>query len=253
MVIYTLPVMMIFALLAMGYSWWLRSQEEHYDDLLFFDALWLSNLVGLLIARVVYVVFHFSQFGWNVLGWIDIFSKPGLSYLGWILGAGYYMYRFAIREKWDPFAILDYWVRAVTVGAIFLWIGFFLAGTEFGLPTNLPWGWQFPGVFDTRHPSQLYAAFAFVLLVIFLHWAEFHYRRFEWYRAGRNTAPAGFVTGVAIFFIGLIMSALSLVTPNKLLLGSIPLDLFIYPVVSVIGVVFILSRAGYIHFGSRVK
>lgn len=252
-VIYTLPLMMLLAILAMGYSWWRRSQEEHYDELTFFDALWLSSLVGAVFARVLYVIFHFSQYGWNVISWFDIFTKPGISYLGWCLGAGYYLARFAAKQKWEVFAILDFWVRAVALGAIFLWLGFFFAGTEFGLPTNLPWGWQFPGVFDTRHPSQLYAATGLIGIALVLHWAEFHYRTFEWYRAGRNTAQPGFVTGAAIFLTGLLMTAISLVTPHELVLFSIPFDLFIYPVLSVLGIALILQRAGYIRFGSRIS
>lgn len=251
--IYTLPLMFILALLTMGYSWWQRSQEEHYDDMVFFDAFWLSTLAGAVIGRLLYIAFHFSQFGWNFFAAIDIFSKPGISYLGWVLGAGYYLYRFAVREKWEPFEILDYWVRAVALGSIILWLGFFLAGTEFGLPTSLPWGWQFPGVFDTRHPSQLYAAAALGLISFLLHWAEYHYRTFEWYRAGRNTAAPGFVTGTAIFLTGLVFSFLSLVTPSEMVIAGIQLDYFVYPVITVIGIVTILSRAGYIHFGSRVR
>ncbi len=244
--IQTYLVVVVLAILTMGYSWWQRSQEEHYDDLVFFDGFWQAIFFGLLVSRTVYVVFHFSQFGLDPLTWFDIFSKPGISYLGWVMGASFFMYRFAGKQKWQPFEILDFWVRALSLGAVVAWTGFFIAGVEYGSTTTLPWGWQFPGLFDTRHPSQLYAAAMCLALTLVLNWAEFRYRSFEWYKGAKNVAQPGFVLGAALFLGGFGMGILSLFTPHKFQIGSIGLDPFLYPVLALLGMVLILVRAGYL-------
>ena len=61
------------------------------------DTLLTLVLVGLLAARIVFVVRYFSSYGLDPLGWIDI-RDGGFDLVGGLLGMGFYASYLAWRE-----------------------------------------------------------------------------------------------------------------------------------------------------------
>ncbi len=242
--IYTFGLFLVLAFLVTGGVFWRKGREEHYAEDELFDAFLLTLLWGLLWARIGFVMLHFSHFGLHPIQWLDIFSSPGVEPLFGLVPGAIFLYRYARKQKWNAFEVLDYAALALSAGSVILWLGAFFAGSSFGNTTGLPWGMTFPGVFDKRHPVQLYAALAFFLLYLFLGWAEYHYRTFEWYRDKKHSAQTGFLFAVFCVVYGVIGVALSFVRPAQIVLFDTSFDVPVRMVVLLFGSLVLYHRSG---------
>lgn len=77
-VISSLNVMVVVALLAGLFAFWRKGKEEHYDEMMLFDALLLSFVFGAIAARLVFIGLNFTQFGFNVLSWFDLIDRKSV-------------------------------------------------------------------------------------------------------------------------------------------------------------------------------
>jgi prolipoprotein diacylglyceryltransferase len=200
--------------------------------------------VGLLGARIGFILFQFSQFGFQPLHWLNINTYPGFNLITGILAAGIYIYHYANKHKWDVFEIVDFWVLGLSFALAMVWIGLFLDGTSFGNSTSLPIGVVFPGVFEPHHPIQLYFAAVYFLLFWYLSWADFHYRTFNWYRAGKNTAQTGYMTSIFIMVTGLFSLAMSFLRPPQLVVMGVGIDIPVYLLTAIVGAGLLWHRSG---------
>jgi len=240
----TKSIFEVIAFLASAFIFWRKTREEHYQEDQAFDAFLLASLVGVLAGRIGFILIRFAEFGGNIISWFDIVRQPGSSIFFAILGASLYLYSYAKKQKWDVFEILDFWFIAVAIGMVFRHLGNFFAGVGFGYQTNLPWGIVFPGVFEKHHPVQLYTAIFFILLTIYLQWAEYHYRTFTWYRAKKKTAQTGFLTSVFMIATGLFMLLVQLLTLAQVMVQGLRLDAVLYGVLMLSGVLLLLNKSG---------
>lgn len=245
----TINIFLIIAFLITAFVFWRKGREEHYPEDQLFDGFLLSGLVGLVVGRAAFIATHFDQFGFNVWSWIDLVSRPGMLALAGVVGAGWYLFKFAADKKWDDFEILDFAVLGVSWGMIFVNIGLFFDGSSFGMPTTFPWGVVFPGVIEKHHPVQLYVAVFYLFLALYLGWAEGRYRTFEWYRAGKNSAQTGFLVSMFLILAGAFSFAMSFLKPAVLIVAGWSLDPFIYAFFVIFGVILLLRRSHRLQFG----
>lgn len=240
----TINVFLALAFLVSSFIFWKRGREEHYKEELLFDGFLLSGLAGVLAARIGYIALNAGDFGLSLLRWLDVFSYPGFSGSIGLAVMGMYLYRFAQRNKWDGFEILDFWAPAIALGLAVLHIGMFFDAGGYGLPTDLPWGVIFPGTFESRHPVQLYFALFYVLLFAYLQWVEFHYRTFEWYRSGKKTAQTGFLIAIAMSAAGISQVVFSFLKENLVQLYGVGVDQVVGLVLFLVGVGILYVRSG---------
>ncbi len=224
----TLSVFQAIAFFACALVFWKRAREESYSEVKVFDGFLISFIIGWLSGRVGHIVINYDQFGFDVLKWLNVVHYPGQLLSFFLLGATLYLYFYAKKEKWDAFEILDWWAQALTMGLIWLNLGFFFTGILFGKTTNLPWGVVFPGVFEPRHPVQIYYVIFLVILYKFLNWLEFNYRTFSWYRAGKKTAQTGFLFIVFLFSYGLFSLLMKFFQPALIVVGEFSFDTLFY-------------------------
>lgn len=232
------------AFLASSFIFWRKSREENYPEDDMFDGWLLSLLWGLLWARIGFIALHWQLFGLQPLRWIDFLTYPGLTIVFGLIAGLVYLYRFADQQRWDAFEVVDFAVLALTLGSVVLWIGAFFDGSSFGYPTNLPWGVQFPVVFDKRHPVQLYAALFYLLMFIYLAWVEPRYRTFAWYRDKKHSAQTGFLTCLFFMGYGIIGVMLALLSPAQLTVYGISIDLPIKIAFFAYGFALLYVRSG---------
>lgn len=240
----TMGVFLALAFFVTGFIFWRKGREEHYAEEEMFDVFLLSIIWGLIWSRIGFVIFHFGSFGFNVLKWLDFSSYPGLlPFLGIVMALLFIASR-AKKQKWDVFEILDFSVLAISIGFFLIWIGAFFDGTGYGNPTRLPWGIQFPSLFDRRHPVQLYGAVIYFLLFWFLGWAEQHYRMFLWYRDKKHSAQTGFLFCVFWMVYGLAGAAFALVSPPQMVVFGFPLDIPVRIILFFYGLLLLYTRTG---------
>jgi phosphatidylglycerol---prolipoprotein diacylglyceryl transferase len=243
-VIATKSIFLVLAFLTTAFMFWRKAREEHYHEEQVFDAFLLSVLVGMVMGRVGFVLFHIEEFSTQIWRAFDIVGRPGSVFEVGLIAATLYLFRFARQKKWDAFEVLDFWFLSVAVGMVLIHIGNFFAGVGFGYETSLPWGVVFPGVFQKHHPLQIYTALFFTGLGVYLSWAEYHYRTFTWYRAGKKTAQTGFLTSVFMIAVGAYFLATLFIRPKLYIWGQIPADIITAMSVLIIGLLLLYNRSG---------
>lgn len=240
----TINLFYLLSFLATGFILWRRSLEENYDEMQVFDGFLKACLWGGLLSRIGFIVLNFKQFELNIFHFLDLINHPGFEIQFFVLTLIFSFYRFAVKQKWDQFEVLDFLVTALSLGGVFLHFGYFLAGIDIGTKTNLPWGVIPVGVFEKHHPVQLYFALVYLALFIGLSRLEYVYRTFEWYRAKKNSAQSGFLTSIFFIFAGLLLMPLSFLKVPTFSIGAFPLDWISFFLAFVLGLGLLMNRAG---------
>jgi prolipoprotein diacylglyceryltransferase len=226
-----------------GFAFWRRGKEEHYSELQLFDGFLLSFLVGALGARLGFVLLNLGKFGWSVFEWFNLVDYPGTLDVMFLVSSTYFMYRFAVRKKWDAFEVLDFWSIGLTVWLLFSSLADFVAGAGRGKFTDWFVGVIFPGAIEPTHPTQLYFVVFYLLLYLYLHWSESRYRIFEWYRMGRKSAQTGFLISTFLIFYSLFSSLMLLFRLPELVIGNWSLDFWVYLLGAIVGLQLLLRRS----------
>ncbi len=139
---------------------------QHFKD----HSLWYL-LAFLLGSRGVAVIAQYRVY-LRDLTRIAVLWDGNFSFLGGAIGIGVLLY-FVTREHRSIFLQwLDVLLPATFLGLTFDWIGSFLAGSSYGIPTDMFWGvtYDAPGIRYTIpiHPVQLYYAFSYFFLTFLL-------------------------------------------------------------------------------------
>jgi phosphatidylglycerol---prolipoprotein diacylglyceryl transferase len=240
----TMSIFVVVGFLAAAFIFWRKGREEHYQEEELFDAFLLSTVVGMIAARLGFVLLHLDRFGANIVQWFDVVRHPGFNGLIGLVIAGLYLYRLADRYKWDVYEVLDFWSMGVALGMVFISLGSFFDGSVVGLPVGNGWGLRFPGVFEPVHPVQLYAAGFFLLLFWYLSWAEYRYRTFEWYRAGKKTGQTGFLVGVFMCSAGLFSFISTFLRPAMIEVFGYNIERFAAILLAATGFWLLWQRSG---------
>lgn len=135
----------------------------------------ISVIVG---ARLLYVIFHWSEFANDLIGIIAFWrgGLGGLMFFGGFILAFVTGIIYVRRQKLPLLKMLDAITPALVLGEGLTRIGCFLNGCCFGKPTGSSFGIIFPPnsiagyTFDCPiHPTQLYSSLAgFILFIVTL-------------------------------------------------------------------------------------
>ena len=240
----TMTIFVIIAFFLASFIFWRKCKEEHYREAEIFDGFLISAILGSLIARAVFILFNFKIIGFHVLSWFDFTKFPGINLIAGLAVAAFLLYKTAVRNKWDEFEILDFWVTGVALGLFVYYLGTFFDGTGYGYATNLPWGTVFPNLIEPHHPVQMYFALFYLSLYLYLSRVEYTYRTFFWYRHGKKTAQTGFLTAVFLIFVSVATLVLAIFKPATLEFMGINLDMVISGFMAVFGTVLLFIRSG---------
>jgi phosphatidylglycerol:prolipoprotein diacylglycerol transferase len=140
----------------------------------------LAIMMGVLGARLFYVVLHTDEFAGRWLAAINPFAGEqfglaGLNLYGGIVVGLLVALLYARRKQLPILGTLDLLAPGVAIGIFVARWGCFFNGCCFGLPTDLPWGISFPPntlphyVFGATHlhPTQIYSSL-YGLILYFL-------------------------------------------------------------------------------------
>lgn len=130
--------------------------------------LGLVIIVGALVgARVLYVLLEWSSYSANPLQIFRI-DTGGLSFHGGVLGGFGAGWWYARRHGIPVLRAADLIAPYVALGYGIVRIGCFANGCCYGLPTTVPWAFDFgDGIF--RHPTQLYSSIgSFAIFLVLL-------------------------------------------------------------------------------------
>jgi prolipoprotein diacylglyceryl transferase len=159
--------------------------EKTLDTLLIYVVI--STILG---ARLGHVFFYDWDQYKNNLGDIIKVWEGGLASHGAAIAILIALFIFSKKVSKKPYLwILDRVVAPIAVAACFIRLGNLMNSEIAGIPTDLPWAFSFPYYFNDltkeydatpRHPTQLYEAFSYLLIYLFLlfmYWKKDAFKR----------------------------------------------------------------------------
>ncbi len=176
----SLGIFRVLGIILFLYLLW-RNLRENYDDQKIITFSWLALLGFLLFGRLFYGLIHWGIWNDDLVDWVLVGSKPGMSYIGGYLGIILISWLFTRKEQWKFFNFMEDLVRPFLVMS-----GFFMLDELF------------------RSKFSLELVFFLVLIILMFPLFIFitnRYRSFVWYRSGKK----GFVLLLLnfLFFLGI--------------------------------------------------
>lgn len=179
-----------------------RLTSEMLDQLLIYIAV--GTVIG---ARLGHCFFYEPDyFLKNPIEILKIW-KGGLASHGAAIGILLSLWLYIRKHKLSFLWLIDRIVIVVALGGAFIRLGNLFNSEIYGLPTDMPWGFEFvrDKLYDSntgellatvpRHPTQLYEALSYILIFVVL---------FIFYRKRYTKVRDGFIFGV---FMILLFSA----------------------------------------------
>jgi prolipoprotein diacylglyceryl transferase len=176
-----------------------RLTSEMLDQLLIYVAV--GTVIG---ARLGHCFFYEPEyFLKNPLEILKIW-KGGLASHGAAIGILLALWLYIRKYKLSFLWIMDRIVIVVALGGAFIRLGNLFNSEIYGLPTGLPWGFEFvrDDLYDSttgellptvaRHPTQLYEALSYILIFVVL---------FVFYRKRHLKVRDGFIFGVFMILL----------------------------------------------------
>ncbi len=153
------------------------AKKEKFDLNHILDMSLLTILASIVGARIFYVIQFWSSYASN---WWKVFAiwEGGLVFFGGLILGLLSLVVYMKIFKLPYWKVLDMAAPGTILGYGIGRIGCFLNGCCEGAICNLPWAVRFPEIEGLRHPTQLYATFAAVLIFSFLAW-YWKRRRFD--------------------------------------------------------------------------
>jgi phosphatidylglycerol---prolipoprotein diacylglyceryl transferase len=136
-------------------------KEEEY-----LDAFFIVSFISLLTARITYMVFHFDEFGFNILRYIVVRETPGLSLIGGSIAGVVALIVISRRMKLSFLRLTDIYAMALGIALTLAKIGQFLSGAGMGRETTSSIGIRIIGKPSRYHPVELYEAGVILLLTV---------------------------------------------------------------------------------------
>lgn len=166
-----------------------------------FLKLIISGLIG---ARIIGIIFnyqtYFYEFSIEALSRLFYIWDKGLSFWGAMLGILLYFYHITKKQDQNFFKWLDVIIPATILGLAIGHLGTFFEGTNYGIPTSLPWGVNFesPSIKYAVpiHPTQIYAFLYSSIIFASL----IHLKHSEKFKIFHKDGAIG-LTGVSIYLL----------------------------------------------------
>lgn len=229
--IQSLWVFCVIAILVAGYLSIKRLKRRRVDFTLFIKHSTSFFISALILSRVVYFLAHpdtyFPAFDWRTVKNFFSIWDQGFSFWGAAIGF-FGMMSYHIKKAGEP---LWKWMDALSVpmmvGLLIGYIGTFLGGYAYGIPSELPWAIQYES-FNVRytvpvHPTQIY----YVLYISLLLWGKAKLKmKTEFFKTDGNTT----IYFMTSFFLGSFLLEFLRGDDTLLILGW-RLPLFIYAAV----------------------
>jgi len=189
--IYSLGVFLAVGFFLGCFITWRRFRDLGLEEEKILDAIILSTVGGLVLAKLIFVFGNFPAFS-------------GFSFWGGLAGFLLVFLWFTKSQNWDFWQLVDELTFALLPWTVLYQIGAFLDGSNLGKPTQMPWGVYFPGSLFRSQPIALFKAVAFFVIWIVILRIERYWRNWAWYKSKQNGLIFLIFSGLALLNNGLL-------------------------------------------------
>lgn len=212
----SLGIIRIVASVVFLYLLW-RNLRQSYDDQKIISYSWLALLGFLVFGRLAYGLINWGIWNNDLVDWLSVWSKPGMSYMGAYLGVLLVSWLYARSQQWKFLNFTEDLVRPLLV-----LIGLMMVDEW----VRSKFSWQ-----------TLIYILMIILAYMIANWLSGKYRSFVWYKSGKK----GFVLLASNFLFFLVLAFVFGVFKDSLV------NLILASVISLISIVglFILGGIKY--------
>ena len=183
-------------LIAAAFCSYLASKDGLPNDTVT-DIVLIGTPVGIICARLYFVIFDFASYKDNLLSVFAIW-EGGLAIYGGIIGAVLSAYLYCRHKKLNVLKVFDICVLGLLIGQLIGRWGNFVNAEAYGCETTLPWRMQLmsdeAGKMVCVHPTFLYESLwnlaGLIMLMIYRKHKKFDGELFlmyiMWYGLGRS-------------------------------------------------------------------
>lgn len=177
--VYAYGTMLSLAILAGGYLAVREANRKGISQEAVLDFILYACIAGLVGSRLLYILLEIDSYAANP---VKIFAlrDGGLSFHGAVLGGAAVGIWFIRKYQVSFGRLADLFAPSLALGYAIGRIGCFLNGCCYGIPTGAWWGVFTRYAPGLRHPTQLYATAANLLIFAVL-WRLRRHRRFDGY------------------------------------------------------------------------
>jgi phosphatidylglycerol:prolipoprotein diacylglycerol transferase len=234
----------VFVVIAMFVSTYLsvkRLKRRRLDFTLFIKHSTAFFVTALIVSRIVYFATNTDAYfpGFDLRTLKNLFSiwDQGFSFWGAVLGFFSMMY-YHIRKANEPFwKWMDALSVPVLVGMLIGYIGMFLGGYSYGIPSDLPWAIQYES-FNVKytvpvHPTQIY----YIISISLILWSKHALKKKNEFF---DTDGNGTLYCFSLYFLGAFLLEFLRGDDTLLILG-IRLPIFLF------GAAFLVGGYKFVH------
>lgn len=192
-----------------------------------FDGVFIFVLATLFGARVIFVLSHFDQFGFNFARWILARELSGFSFLGGFFVGALFLFIFCLKAKIEFLDLADLFSLGLSFALSLAFIGALLDGVGAGARTTAPWGVLFAGQIGRRHPVQLLGSVLFLFSFLLLKRVRL--------KALKKRVKKGVVSLCFLALSGLTFFLLDFLKEGEVYWGGLKLSQIVYLLVFLVG------------------
>lgn len=209
---------------------WRNIRLTSFKEEVIFDGLFWGLFGGLFFSRLVYFIFNFQDFGFNLLKFILINGYPGLSLWGFVLGFLIVIYLYFSFQKIRFFEVVDYFVPSFFLSLFFGKLGSFFSGQEVGIKTQFFLKVRYFGFDGFRHLVSLYEALFYFLGFYLSTLILFEIRKERFFK--------GFLFHFGLWYFSLVSFLASFLKEENIFIMKKSLNL-------VVSLIFLLTTTAY--------
>ncbi|OGY30104.1 MAG: hypothetical protein A3F35_03275 [Candidatus Woykebacteria bacterium RIFCSPHIGHO2_12_FULL_45_10] len=195
--IYSYGFFLTLAYLGATFIVWREGKKRGFNEEKLLDLSLLALIAALVGGRIFYVALNWGYFSADLKSILYLW-QGGFAYFGALVLGTFVVWYSSRAWKWPFFQIADIAALAAALAFSIGKFGAFLAGTDYGIQTSLPWGVNFPNLVGSRHPVQIYEAA--VSLIVFVLLSRIYVKNIE---------KSGEISSGVVFFDWLVLSSLA--------------------------------------------
>ena len=209
-------VSLALAFIVGAFNVWREARNRGLVDDKIFDNLVVVTIAGLIGARLVFGLTHWSLFAPN---WLRIFlpwKYAGLSMWGALIFSSLTLILYTLKQKLPLMVMFAAYSQGLIPVMFFVSLGTFLDGSAVGKETNWVTGLPAVGLTGKHHPVGLYGMGLTLLLWLGIELGRKLSAKVNWSR--------GVWSWVTVSGLGVVQLLLAFVRADLLYLGGISLD-----------------------------
>ena len=228
--IYTQGIFLVLAFFWSTFMLWKHIALTSFKEEEVFDGIFTALFGGLLVGRIVYVLFNFDTFKMNILKMILINGFPGIHALSAIFGFLIFFFFFASLKKLSYSKFVDYIVTPLFLALAIVKLGSFFSGSEVGSQTNFFISLKYPNLDGSRHLTALYESVFYFLGTFISYKLLMNIRKEKYYH--------GFNLVFFVWYVSLVTTTFDSLKAFRTELAGISFDI-------VLSSMILLTLSGY--------